>query len=624
MQWRSGLSEIDSGWLEHDGDDMTWARPDFDDSTWNDVDLDDMGPSKPGSRWFRRHVSMGPDHQNLRLLLAGGEGTYELYLNGNRMPGPDLRSSLAVSLPVERVFKIPDDSNEFVIALRTHIPAGYAAWDLPQFTAVTLGMPTAIEYEREALESQRLYGVTSAAAIDLLLCLAGFGALALYASQRSQREYLFLGVYLCLVGTSNLLAALQSSGMASLSANFLLADPLIYICAIAQIEFTFSFAGQRVGRAWRFYEALLLVPLVIAGLNWAGLFPGKTYALIQAAVTAPVGLLLSIALFIWYRRGNREAGWLILPSLAPAVTNALFDLGTASVSLHWQRLNFLLNPLQIGPIPIQLIDLGTLLFLLSIAIVMFFRFTRVSREQARSAAELNAAREIQRRLVPASLPPLTSCTIEAAYLPALEVGGDFYQVFPQLDGSTLVVVGDVSGKGLKAAMNGTLAIGALRALAAETSDPAQILARLNQEMVHAGDGGFITCICTRLSPDGELQFANAGHLPPYRNGKEISIETSLPLGIVPDLVYLESRLQLEAGDTLTLLSDGVVEARDRTGKLFGFERTQAISSRPAGEIAAAAQQFGQEDDITVLTLTFGPDENPFRTRAAPQAVRSVE
>jgi hypothetical protein len=455
-----------------------------------------------------------------------------------------------------------------------------------------------------------LYGVTSAAAIDLLLCLAGFGALALYASQRSQREYLFLGVYLCLVGTSNLLAALQSSGLAPLAANFLLADPLIYVCAIAQIEFTFSFAGQRVGRGWRFYQAVLLVPLVIAGLNWAGLFPSKTYALIEAAVTAPVGLLLSLALFIWYRRGNREAGWLIFPSLAPAVTNALFDLGTASISLHWQRFNFLVNPLQIGPIPLQLIDLGTLLFLLSIAIVMFFRFTRVSREQARTAAELDAAREIQRRLVPASLPALTGCTIEAAYVPALEVGGDFYQVLPQVDGSTLIVLGDVSGKGLKAAMNGTLAIGALRTLAAESSDPAQILTRLNREMVRASDGGFITCICTRLSPTGELQVANAGHLPPYQNGKEISIETNLPLGIMPDLVYLESRVQMGAGDTLTLLSDGVVEARDRAGELFGFERTQAISSRPAGEIAAAAQQFGQEDDITVLTIRFALDANP--------------
>ena len=611
-QWRSGLTELDEGWVQHDGDDMRWSRPDFDDSAWEDVNLDDLGPAQSGWRWFRRHVKLGPDHQDVRLLLVGGNGTYELYINGIRLSGPRLRSSVAVSRPVERVFPISDDGEEFEIALRTHVPASYAAWHLPQFITVTMGMPTAIDYERQAIESQRLYGVSPSLAIDLLLCLAGLGALALFASQRSQREYLFLGLYLFLVGTSNLLASLQSSGLVPLSANFLLADPLIYICAIAQVEFTFSFAGQRVSRAWRLYEVLLLAPLVLAGLTWVGFFPSDDYALIEAAVTAPVGLMLSAVLFLWYRRGNGEAAWLILPSLAPAVTNALLDLGTASIFLNWQRFNFLVYPVQMGPIPLQLVDLGTLVFLLSIAIVMFFRFTRVSREQARAAAELHAAREIQRRLVPDSLPPLSCCKIEAAYIPAQEVGGDFYQVLPQVDGSTLVVIGDVSGKGLKAAMNGTLAIGSLRALAAEISRPAELLGRLNSEIVRAHDSGFITCICVRIAASGELHLANAGHLPPYRNGREVSIESSLPLGLVPDLTYSESRYEMRSGDSLTLLSDGVVEARDRNGELFGFERTQAISCRPAGEIAAAAQQFGQEDDITVLTLTFFPDCDPVR------------
>jgi phosphoserine phosphatase RsbU/P len=618
-QWRSGLSELDEGWVEHDGDNMGWSRPDFDDNAWQAANLDNLGPSQPGWRWFRRRVKLGPDHRDVRLLLNGGDGTYELYVNGIRAPGPRLRSSLAVTRPAERVIPIGDDAEVYEIALRTYVPASYAAWHFPQFATVTIGMPTAIEYERQALESQRLYGVSLSLAINLLLCLAGMGALALYASQRSQRDYLFLGLYLFLVGTSNLLASLQSSGMMPLSANFLLADPLIYICIIAQVEFTFRFARQRVSRAWRLYEVLLLAPLLLATLTWVGLFPSDDYVLIEAALTAPAGLLLSIALFIWYRHGNREAGWLILPSLAPAVTNALLDLGTASITLNWPRLIFLVNPIQIGPIPLQAVDLGALVFLLSIAIVMFFRFTRVSREQAVSAAEFHAAREIQRRLVPDSLPPLNGCKIEAAYLPAQEVGGDFYQVLPQVDGSTLVVIGDVSGKGLKAAMNGTLAIGALRALAGETSDPAQLLGRLNSEIVRAQDGGFITCICARITANGELHLANAGHLPPYRNGKEIGTEASLPLGLVPDLIYSKSRVEMRSGDTLTLLSDGVVEARSHGGELFGFERTQAISCRPAGEIAAAAQQFGQEDDITVLTLTFHPDVIPPSHQPMPSA-----
>ena len=601
-QWRSGLIELNQGWLEHDGDQMEWSRPEFDDSTWSNVDLDDQGPARPGWHWYRRRVNFGPDQGHLRLLLAGGDGTYELFVNGVRVPGPALRSSTLVSRPAEAVFTLPSSNGVFEIALRTRIPPCYAAWHLPQFTNVTIGFPTAIEYERQALEGQRLYGLALSICINLLLCLAGIGSLALYVAQRSEREYTFLGLYLLLVGVSNGLSMLQAAGLVPLSANFLIADPLIYAWIIAQIEFTYSFAGRRVGRIWRIYEVLLLLLLLVAALVWSGLFASDAYVLIEACATAPVGLLLSVLLLIWYRQGNREAGWLILPSLAPAVSTALFDLGTASITLGWQPFNFLVEPIQMGPIVLQLADIGTLAFLLSIAAVMFFRFTRVSREHARAAAELAAAREIQQHLVPEALPSLANYTIEAAYFPSQEVGGDFYQIFPQIDGAIVVVVGDVSGKGLKAAMTGALAIGALRTLAAEISDPPRLLNRLNSEILREKDGGFITCLCARLNPNGEVAIANAGHLPPYQNGEELTIEAGLPLGLVADLVYAESRFAINHGDSLTLLSDGVVEARGPRGELYGFARTKAISNRSAREIAAAAQQFGQEDDITVVKL----------------------
>ena len=136
-----------------------------------------------------------------------------------------------------------------------------------------------------------------------------------------------------LVGISDGLSNLQSSGLVPLSANFLIADPLIYAWVIAQIEFTYSFAGQRVDQTLRIYEASLLVPLTISVLTWVGLFASNTYVLIEAAATGAIGLLLSAMLFMWYRQGNREAGWLILPSFAPAVSTALFDLGTAAITL---------------------------------------------------------------------------------------------------------------------------------------------------------------------------------------------------------------------------------------------------------------------------------------------------
>jgi sigma-B regulation protein RsbU (phosphoserine phosphatase) len=599
QQW---TSHIETGWRVHEGDDPAWASPAFDDSAWESAELDDLGPARPGWRWYRLHITLHDGHPNLALLLYGGDGTYELYINGAKVQGPEIRSSLRVSRPTERAVPLDVPGTDFEIALRTHISPSYAAWRLTPFMIAEVGTPDAIETQRQTLQSDRLYAALPSIFINLLLIVAGLTAFALRRSQSNRPECLWLGLYLLLQGAAYTLSGGQQAGLLSLSANFLGGDPLLYVIAIAQIEFTFSFGGQRVGRPWRIYEALLLAPLVLIWLTWQGQFPSGTYVVIEGLILLPVALLLPVLLLLWYRRGNREAGWLILPSLLPAATVSTYDLGTLSIFFGWQRLDFLDTPVQFGPIPVQTGDIGDLLFLFAIAVVMFFRFTRVSREQARSAAELAAAREIQQRLVPASLPRLPGFQIEAAYLPAHEVGGDFYQVIAQQDGFALIVVGDVSGKGLKAAMTGALAIGALRTLAEENLSPGVLLARLNRQMLDAQESGFITCLCLGISARGAVTMANAGHLSPYRRGEEIKLESGLPLGLTSDAEYAETVLELAPGDTLTMLSDGVVEAMNPQHQLFGFERTQAISTQSARTIAAAAQEFGQEDDITVLTL----------------------
>ena len=102
---------------------------------------------------------------------------------------------------------------------------------------------------------------------------------------------------------------------------------------------------------------------------------------------------------------------------------------------------------------------------------------------------------------------------------------------------------------------------------------------------------------------GPLTIASAGHQMPYVDGREMPGDTGLPLGIVPDSPYPETSSRLGEGVQLTLITDGVLEARDKSGELFGFERTTAISTQSAEQIAACAQHFGQEDDITVVTVT---------------------
>ncbi len=162
----------------------------------------------------------------------------------------------------------------------------------------------------------------------------------------------------------------------------------------------------------------------------------------------------------------------------------------------------------------------------------------------------------------------------------------------------VVVIGDVAGKGLKAAMNVSLLMGALRRT--EERSPARILEALNG--VLTGTDCFTTCQAVWFGANGEMVIANAGHLPPYLNTQEITLPGSLPLGVLAEVSYEEARFYLHPGDRVLLLSDGVVEARQPSGELFGFDRVRHLSQQSATYLADAAKAFGQQDDITVLTV----------------------
>jgi len=234
-----------------------------------------------------------------------------------------------------------------------------------------------------------------------------------------------------------------------------------------------------------------------------------------------------------------------------------------------------------------------LLLLYAMGVILHQRAAATEAEQERLKYEVEAAAEVQSLL----LPPAALAGVDAVYLPASEVGGDFYQVLDREDGSRIVAVGDVSGKGLKAAMLVSVVVGALRQ--SRESSPAAILSDLNRVLVGQAGGGFVTCVCVKLS-GGEMVVANAGHPAPYLDGVEYEGESGLPLGVVAGAEYSETKLVMPT--LLTPVSDGVVEAASATGELFGFERTREMSSQPAQEIADAAKAWGQNDDITVVTV----------------------
>lgn len=232
------------------------------------------------------------------------------------------------------------------------------------------------------------------------------------------------------------------------------------------------------------------------------------------------------------------------------------------------------------------------------------RRIRIETEKAAIETELAAAREIQRIMVPEELPPTPGYAIESIYRPAAQVGGDFFQVIPLSGNQTLVVMGDVSGKGLSAAMIVSMIIGMLRTISGISTDPRQILAELNHMLFEHKHSGFVTCVAVRLDPSGSVTIANTGHLPPWLNGVEIAIPGSVPLSVLGSATPEQVELEMRPGDRLTLLTDGVVEARDQRGVLFGFERTTDLlrGGSSALALAEAALNHGQDDDLTVISV----------------------
>ena len=232
------------------------------------------------------------------------------------------------------------------------------------------------------------------------------------------------------------------------------------------------------------------------------------------------------------------------------------------------------------------------------------RYFRTQTEKAVLEGEMAAAREVQRVMVPENLPPISGYAIESVYRPAAEVGGDFFQVISLPGGRALIVIGDVSGKGLSAAMIVSMIVGMLCVVSSFTEEPAEILTELNRRLCGRTHDGFATCFVIRLEHSGQLTLANGGHLPPYLNGTEVPFAGSTPLGLVETADYAQTTLELAAGERVVLLTDGIPEARNEQGELFGFPRTESLLREGASprNVADAAQQHGQQDDLTVINI----------------------
>jgi hypothetical protein len=291
---------------------------------------------------------------------------------------------------------------------------------------------------------------------------------------------------------------------------------------------------------------------------------------------------------------------------------------------HWTLSQKISAPLfTINGNPIVAQTLCSMLLLISIIFAVYRYLVENGRRQAVLEQEFKNARELQQVLVPETMPALPGFALTSAYRPAQEVGGDFFQIIPLEGGSTLVVLGDVSGKGLKAAMAVSLIVGATRMIAEYLTSPADILGALNRRLYGRMQDGFATAIAMRLNPDGTCVMATAGHPSPFLNRQELNLPGALPLGLAPSTSYEEVEMMLGVGDHFALYTDGLLEARSQTGELYGFERLESLfaSSPNATQATEAAVNFGQDDDITVLTLTrLATGQESTASHSAPELV----
>jgi serine phosphatase RsbU (regulator of sigma subunit) len=233
--------------------------------------------------------------------------------------------------------------------------------------------------------------------------------------------------------------------------------------------------------------------------------------------------------------------------------------------------------------------------------------------------QLRVAWSIQQASLPKEVPQLQGWKISPYYRPAREVGGDFYDFHPLPEGRLGVVVGDATGKGVPAAlvMSTTCGMLQLAAQALDSSSPGEVLERVNETLLaRIPLNVFVTCFYAILDPKrASLSYANAGHDLPYlgRRGGDCE-ELRMPLGLMSKMSYEEREAPLGEGDSVLFYSDGLVEAHDPKGEMFGFPRLRALvaehaeEERPLGEFlmeelySFVGDGWEQEDDITLLTL----------------------
>ncbi|MFP5207331.1 MAG: PP2C family protein-serine/threonine phosphatase [Acidobacteriota bacterium] len=594
----------------HAGDDPAWAKPGLDESGW-----------KPYAQWNfsfdqpRLWIRCKADLAAMRGLSApaiqvSAPAAYEVYFDGRLVGRLGSLRTGNFSMDRTRTWDVPrePEAGSGIVAVRL----AYRTISDQGSASIRLGSRADLSAIRDSIVLAGIQADAGMFVCYTVIGVIGLALLGLFLSDRSRMEVLLLAL-------SCLLIALLRLCVFALHAEIgvsALADDLVFSAADsiffpAQICFFFRLARRRM-------PAFILIPLVPTVL-WTTLLAAATLAPYAVAVRingllsgpyvyagsllvmAAIDVVSAVIAFLPLRSLSRDARML-----------AAFCWLWALTDLVW----FALETSQAIPGMPDLFDrwytqlaeargVALLCIVVALMALLLREQRRVVEDRAQLAGEMHAARNAQQFLISRHLPQIPGLTIQSEYHPSREVGGDFFQVLPLPDEAALVVVGDVAGKGMEAGMLAALIVGAVRTAATFTSDPKRILSLLNDRLQGRG---LVTCLALRIESDGSATLVNAGHLPPLLNGNELPIEGSLPLGAAPGISFPVLQFQVSEGDALVLMTDGVVEAQNSEGELFGFDRISRLlrGGTDGAALAHAAQQFGQKDDITVLTLQYTP------------------
>jgi hypothetical protein len=611
-----------------------WAQSGFDDSRWAAMDVKPKAgavdpltgtsdylpgwtqkgyPDLSGYAWYRLRLRVKDAGQPLWLKMPNDfDDAYQVFANGQFVGQYGDFSGKNVTLyysePESFPLPAPGSDGELDLAVRFYM-SGATFFSSPDVggmhEAPALGMASTIRLLQTADYDALVHNFFGLFLQMFLYILVA--PLVLWAWLYNRHERMWMWLFLALAwsvfnGTSNVLAALTNVfSIATATWEGIVFLPL-------WLMFWWNWFGLQERKwipraAWVLASTVMLLWFCLQspylGLSFVPQSALHWFNAAAWSVGIPYSSLLIVILVLGFRRDRLEA------SIAafPIVLGLYSSYGPLLLNTFHIRNQF--YPFGLG------MHVGNVVAMLQIVVVGALALRRFVRIQVvdsltRQAAkkDLEQAQQLQQRVLVPEIVNSSVFSVESEYRPAQTVGGDFFQTLTRPDGSLLVVIGDVSGKGVSAAMLVAVLVGAIRNQAEYSLDPALMMATLNRRMVGRSGGHFATCLAAELSPSGQVRIANAGHMPPYLNGKELDLEGSLPLGIKEEADYRMQTFTLRHGDRLMFMTDGVVEATNLAKELFGFDRTRAISSQRVTAIVEQAQTFGQEDDITVLAVEF--------------------